>query len=84
MSEHRFRIEHWHLDEVSVLGFSEDVTAGRYRDLLRAAHASGVVVVIAEGATGIVGRYPLWPVDGDATIGGEGEPVAGGSMKGRR
>ncbi|HEY7031439.1 MAG TPA: hypothetical protein VH482_08945 [Thermomicrobiales bacterium] len=65
MAEARFRIEHWHLDEVSVLAVSGDGSVGRYLELLRAAHASGVVVVVAEANGEIVGWYPLWPVNGE-------------------
>jgi hypothetical protein len=65
MAEERYRIEHWHLDEVSVLAVSDDRSVGRYLELLRAAHASGVVVVVAEERAEIVGWYPLWPVHGE-------------------
>ncbi|HKG24038.1 MAG TPA: hypothetical protein VKB09_00230 [Thermomicrobiales bacterium] len=69
MSEGRYRIEYWHMDEVSVLDFSSDVTASRFIELLRSAHASGVVVVVAEGTAEIVGWYPLWPAgSGAATV----------------
>lgn len=64
MTEGPFRIEHWHLDEVSVLAVSADASVERYLDLLRAAHASGVVVVVAENDAEVVGRYPVWPVHG--------------------
>jgi hypothetical protein len=65
MSEARYRIEHWHLDEVSVLAVSRNASAGRYLELLRAAHASGVVVVVTEEHAEIVGWYPLWPANGE-------------------
>lgn len=62
-----YRIEHWHLDDVSVLAFSAEASVEHYVDLLRAAHVPGVVVVI-DGNDEIVGWYPLWkvPVDGTA------------------
>jgi hypothetical protein len=68
MADRRYRIEYWHLDEVSVLDYSPDVTASRYLALLREAHASGVVVVVAEESTEIVGWYPLWPADTGAAV----------------
>ena len=71
MADKRFRIEYWHLDEVSVLDYSTDVTASRYLALLREAHASGVVVVVAEESSKIVGWYPLWPAGDEAA----GRPV---------
>jgi hypothetical protein len=65
MTEPRYRIEHWHLDEVSVLAVSADTAIDRFLDSLRAAHATGVVAVVAEGDGEIVGLYPLWPVRGE-------------------
>jgi hypothetical protein len=61
-SARRYRIEHWHLDDVSVLATSDDAAAARYVEPLRAAHASGAVVVIAEGDGQVVAWWPLWPV----------------------
>ena len=60
----RYLVEYWHLDEVSLLAVLPDAAIDDVLAPLRAAHASGVVVVVAEGTDEIVGWYPLSPMRG--------------------
>jgi hypothetical protein len=61
----RYRIEHWHFDDVTVLAESDDASATPYLAALLAAHASGTVVVVAENSDRVVAWYPLWPARGE-------------------
>jgi hypothetical protein len=63
-----YRVEYWHGEAVDLLGEEDEtvvpeVVAVTYAARLQAAHAGGVVVVVAQETGKVAARRALWPQD---------------------